>query len=236
MTTESAVIPEARRGAHRKPQLDPERRKAFASARTHSRIVRFLKFALPASAAAMVAVFAVHSWMSAPSIPAVEVRQTSIVSGKLVMSAPKLEGFTKNNLAYSLSAARAVQSVGRAGVFELEGIDAKLPVDADTWAEVKAARGIYDRDKNPIDFQSEVAVSTTDGMSATFTKAFYDIGKGELKTAEPVAIKLNGTDIAADGMTVLDNGKVLIFEKRVKMEIAPGQLKPSEGSGNANGG
>lgn len=236
MTTESAVIPEARRGSHRRPQLDPERRKAFASARIHSRIVRFLKFALPAAAVAMVGGFAVHSWMSAPVVAAVEVRETKVVSGKLVMSAPKLEGFTKDNLAYSLSAERAVQGIKNASVFELEGIDARLPVDAKTWAVVKAKRGIYDRDKNTIDFKSAVHVSTTDGMSATFTKAFYDIGKGELKTSEPVDIKLNGTQIAADGMTVLENGKVLIFENRVRMEIAPGQLKGNEESGGANGG
>lgn len=236
MTTDSVAIAEARRGIHRRPQLDPERRKAFASARNHSRVVRFLKLALPASAVAMVAVFVVYSWMSAPGGAVAEVRQTSIASGKLVMSAPKLEGFTKDNLAYSLSAARAVQNVRDAGVFELEGIDARLPVNADTWAEVKAERGVYDRDNNTIDFQSEVNVSTTDGMSATFTKAFYDIGKGELKTSEPVSIKLEGADIAADSMTVLENGKVLVFENRVRMEIAPGQLKRSEGSDDANGG
>lgn len=227
---------EARRGSHRRPQLDPARRKAFANARIHSRIVRFLKFALPAAAVAMVGVFAVHTWMSAPVIAAVEVRETKIVSGKLVMSGPKLEGFTKDNLAYSLSAVRAVQGIKNSSVFELEGIDARLPVDASTWAVVKAERGIYDRDKNTIDFQSAVDVSTTDGMSATFTKAFYDIGKGELKTSEPVEINMNGTQIAADGMTVLENGKVLIFENRVRMDIAPGQLKGSGESGGANGG
>lgn len=227
---------EARRGSHRRPQLDPARRKAFASARFHSRIVRVLKFALPAAAVVMVGGFAVYSWLSAPVVAAVEVRETKIVSGKLVMSGPKLEGFTKNNLAYSLSAVRAVQGIQNSGVFELEGIDARLPIDAGTWATVKAERGTYDRDKNTIDFQSAVDVATTDGMSATFTKAFYDIGKGELKTSEPVEINLNGTQIAADGMTVLENGKVLIFENRVRMDIAPGQLKGSEESGGANGG
>jgi lipopolysaccharide export system protein LptC len=236
MTTESVATLEARRGSHRKPQIDPERRRAFADARIHSRIVRFLKIALPATAVAMVGGFVVHSWMSAPVIAAVEVRETTIVSGKLVMAAPKLEGFTKDNLAYSLSAERAVQGIRDANVFELEGIDARLPVDADTWAMVKAKQGIYDRAKNTIDFKSEVKVSTTDGMAATFTRAFYDIGKGELKTSDPVEINMNGTQIAADGMTVLENGKVLIFENRVRMDIAPGQLKGSEEGGGANGG
>lgn len=236
MTTESVATLEARRGSHRKPQIDPERRRAFADARIHSRIVRFLKIALPATAVAMVGGFVVHSWMSAPVIAAVEVRETTIVSGKLVMAAPKLEGFTKDNLAYSLSAERAVQGIRDANVFELEGIDARLPVDADTWAMVKAKQGIYDRAKNTIDFKSEVEVSTTDGMAATFTRAFYDIGKGELKTSDPVEINMNGTQIAADGMTVLENGKVLIFENRVRMDIAPGQLKGSEEGGGANGG
>ncbi|HHZ09595.1 MAG TPA: LPS export ABC transporter periplasmic protein LptC [Rhizobiales bacterium] len=236
MTTESAATLEARQASHRKSQIDPERRRAFADARIHSRIVRFLKIALPAAAVTMIGGFAVHSWMAAPVVAAVDVRETKIVSGKLVMAAPKLEGFTKDNLAYSLSAERAVQAIGKANVFELEGIDARLPVDANTWAVVKAKKGVYDRDRNTIDFKSEVGVSTTDGMAATFASAFYDIGKGELKTSDPVEINMNGTQIAADGMTVLENGKVLIFENRVRMDIAPGQLRGGEEGGGANGG
>jgi hypothetical protein len=36
---------------------------------------------------------------------------------------------------------------------------------------------------------------------------------------------MNGAQIVADAMSVLENGKVLIFERGVKMNLAPGHLK-----------
>lgn len=215
---------------------DRARRAAFDRARRHSRLVGLLKFMLPVAALAMIGGFVGYSWLAAPATATVEVSGGTISDGKLVMAAPKLEGFTKDNLAYSMKAERAVQDAKATGVFQLENIEAKLPVDADTWATVKSRKGIYDRDKNTIKFTTAVEVATNDGMRASFTTAFYDIGRGELKTSDPVDIRLNGTQIAADSMKALDNGKVLIFENRVRMEIEPGRMKAGQAtSGDGNG-
>lgn len=210
---------------------------AFRKAQHHSRRVRFLKFVLPVLALTLAGGFASYSWMLTPGDVSFDVTKTSFADGKLVMANPKLEGFTKDELPYSMSAIRAVQNLKTSGVFELDTIKAKLPIDADSWATLDAPRGIYDRDKNTINFNGDVTITTTDGMTARFSKAFFDIGKGDLKTSDPVDINANGTQIAADSMTVLENGKVLIFEKRVRMEIAPGRLQTSQKTtGETNGG
>jgi len=213
------------------------RQDAFRNAQNHSRRVRFLKFVLPVLALAMAGGFASYSWMSTPGGVSFDITKTSYSDGKLVMANPKLDGFTKDDLPYSMTAVRAVQNMKKSGVFELDTIEAKLPINADNWATVKAPGGIYDRDKNTINFTADVTVTTTDGMIAKFSKAIFDIGKGNLKTTAPVDISTNGTQIAADSMTVLENGKVLIFEKRVRMEIAPNRLQTSqEITGGTNGG
>ena len=47
------------------------------------------------------------------------------------MANPKLDGFTKENLPYSMTATRALQDFDKNGIIDLEGIDARLPVSAD---------------------------------------------------------------------------------------------------------
>lgn len=213
------------------------RRDAFRQAKHHSRRVRLLKIVLPLLALVMAGGFAGYSWLSTPAEISFDITKTSFADGKLVMANPKLEGFSKNSMPYSMTAVQAIQNVDASGVFELEAINAKLPIDADSWATVEAPRGIYNRDANTIDFTGDVLITTTDGMKAKFSKAFFDIGKGDLKTSEPVDINTGGTQIAADSMMVLENGKVLIFEKRVRMEIAPDQLHTGgETTGETNGG
>lgn len=221
----------------RDSKVTAARRDAFRQATHHSRRVRLLKVVLPALALAMAVGFAGYSWISTPAEISFDITKTSYADGKLVMANPKLEGFSKDNLPYSMTAMQAVQNMQASGIFELEAIDAKLPIDADSWATVQSPRGIYDRDNNTIDFTGEVLITTTDGMKAKFSKAFFDIGKGDLKTSEPVDIDTGSTQIAADSMMVLENGKVLIFEKRVRMEIAPDQLHTGgETTGETNGG
>ena len=78
---------------------------------------------------------------------------------------------------------------------------------------------------NTLDIPSTITVTTTDGMAAILQSAFLEIGKGNLRTKDPVDIKMNGAQIVADAMTVLENGKVLVFERGVKMNMAPGQLE-----------
>jgi lipopolysaccharide export system protein LptC len=210
---------------------------AFARARSHSRRVRFLKLVLPTLAIIMAAAFLAYSWLITPASVSVDLAQSSFSGGKLVMAHPKLEGFTKDKLAYSVTAERAVQALKKTDVFRLEGIEAKLPISPGNWAMVKAPGGIYDRNKNTIDFTNTVTITTTDGMVARFRKAFFDIGNGTLDTTQPIEIKTDGLEIAADAMKVLENGKTLIFEKRVRMEIAPKRLQESrDTTGEANGG
>jgi len=203
----------------------PAQAHAFGRAQRHSRRVRVLKLALPLIAGAIAVGFPVYSYMAAPPTVAVQADGSAFSDGKLVMSNPKLDGLTKENLPYSLNALRAVQSVDKEGIVELEGIDAKLPISADNVATVGASHGIYDRDKNTLDLDKEITVSTTDGMVAKLKSAFLDMGKGTMTTSQPVDITRQGSRITADSMTVEQNGKVLIFENRVRLNIDPAAMK-----------
>lgn len=201
---------------------------AFAAARRHSRRVQVLKAALPAGAVLVTSAFFLWSWLATPPDTGVSVDGAAFTGGKLVMANPKLDGFSKDNQPYSMTAARAVQDIKSMGVIALEDINAKLPVTAGNIADVTADAGIYDRDNNTLAFTTPLEVTTTDGMKAVLKTAFMDLTAGSLRTADPVDIILNGSHITADSFSASDHGKVLVFEKRVRMTIQPDAVKASQ--------
>lgn len=210
---------------------------AFRRAQRHSRRVRVLKFALPAVAVLAIAAFVGVSWLSAPTGVSVGIGATAIENGRLVMSDPKLDGFTSDNRAYSMSAARAVQDLGNAARIDLEGIDARLPFDEANWITVAARSGMLDRSANTLALNSEVTVATDTGIKAVLQSATVDIAAGNLDTDDPVAITLDGARIEADSLQVRERGAVMIFENRVRMQIEGGRLttaSTSEGGANEN--
>ncbi|CDX24077.1 conserved hypothetical protein [Mesorhizobium sp. ORS 3324] len=208
---------------------------AFDRAQRHSRRVRVLKFAVPLLAAAIAIAFPVYSYLAAPVSISVQAEGSAFSNGKLVMANPKLNGFTKQKLPYSLTATRATQDVGKQGIIDLEGINAKLPVAADNVVAVNAAHGIYNRDANTMDLTSDVDVTTSDGLVAKFKSVFLDMGKGSMKTDYPVDVTRGGSRITADSMSVEENGRVVVFENRVRVNIDPASLKAAEAkSGEQN--
>ena len=213
------------------------RRGAFESAQRHSYRVRFLKTALPVLAVLMAVGFVGYSYIATPATVAVSADGSAYSDGKLVMANPKLDGFTKENRPYKMTAARAIQEFQNEGIVNLEGIDAKLPVDEKNWATVVAPHGIYDRDKNTLNITDTMTITTSDGMVVKLKSAYLDIGNGGMKTDDPVDIQLEGAKINSDSMTILENGKVLIFEKRVRMNIDSSRLKTAQNaSGDQNVG
>ncbi len=204
---------------------------AFGHAQRHSRRVRLLKFALPLAAAVIAVAFPLYSYLVAPDAVPVQADASAFSDGKLVMAHPKLDGFTKQNQPYSMSAFRAVQDVSNEGVIQLEGIDAKLPFGSGNFAVVKAAHGIYNRGNNMIDLDKDFTVTTTDGMVAKMKSAFLDMGKGNMKTDKPVDITRGGTRILSDTMSVQDHGKVLVFETHVRVNIDPASMKAANDKG-----
>jgi lipopolysaccharide export system protein LptC len=214
---------------------DRSRGEAFDRAQRHSRRVRVLKFAVPLLAAAIAVGFPVYSYLASPGSISIQTESTDFSNGKLVMANPKLNGFTKEKQPYSMTALRAIQDVTTQGIIELEGIDAKVPIAIDNVAAVKASRGTYDRSENTMNLPSDVTITTTDGIQAKFKSVFLDMGKGTMKTDNPVDVSRGGSRITADSMSVQDNGKVLVFENKVRVNIDSAALKTAEGtSGETN--
>jgi len=210
--------------ASKPDQREAARQAAFRRAISHSRRVRVLKFTLPAAALAIGACFIGYSYVSVPGSVSFDVSESAYANGKLVMANPKLDGYTKDNRPYSMSATRALQHTDNTSVVELEGIDAEVPVGAEKIAMIGAANGVYNREKNTLNIPSAITVKTNDGTSVQLKSAYLDMLKGLLRTREPVSISMAGVHLEADSMHVLENGHVLVFEKQVKMRLDPSRF------------
>ncbi|MEQ1954603.1 LPS export ABC transporter periplasmic protein LptC [Mesorhizobium sp. CN2-181] len=195
-----------------------ERSAIFHNAARHSRMVGILKIALPSLAVVMAAAFFVQSYRSTPAAE-ITADATAVSDGKLVMESPKLEGFTNDNRPYSVSALRAVQDVGNDAVVELQGIAATLPLDQSRTATIDTERGLFDRMANTLDVNSDINITTSDGAVAKLASALVDISGGRMSTDKPVEVHYKGGSIASGAMSVEDRGKVVVFDKRVKVHI-----------------
>lgn len=207
---------------------------AFAHARRHSRRVRLLKVVLPTLAILMAAVFIGYSMLSTTIKRAADLGSLSIDGGGVVMANPKLEGFTKDDLPYSLHADEARQPLDGGGAIKLKGISASVPMDSKTRATISAQSGSFNREKNTLVVDSPISLDTSTGLSARLQSANIDIGKNTLTTDKPVDIRLDGMHIAADAMQAAQGGKNMTFQDRVRVEIDPARLnkKGSEGDGS----
>jgi lipopolysaccharide export system protein LptC len=203
------------------PVVDLDRAAAFARAQRHSRRVHFLKWSLPALALLMAGGFVASSYLSAPAAPTMQAEGTAGEDGKLVMANPKLDGFTSDNLPFTVLAEKAVQDVTRQGVVELDRIAAKVPLTEKTWADIAAARGVYDQASNTFTFDSEITIETNDGLVAKLKSARLDVNSGAMRTDDPVTISYDGHSITSDTMSVAQNGKVVTFENKVRVSIDP---------------
>ncbi|MGH6859914.1 MAG: LPS export ABC transporter periplasmic protein LptC [Phyllobacterium sp.] len=198
----------------------------FKAAERHSRRVRLLKFALPAIALISAGVFSWFTFFSASSLPSnIALDKVGMEDGKLVMTNPKLDGFTKDKLPYKMSAVRALQEVGNSSVISLEGIDAEIPIGQDMRAQVKAKSGVFDNANRQLQLNSEISLITSDGITALLQSADIDIAGNTMSTDQPVSVKNRNGSIVADSMQITDGGKVVTFEKRVRLVIQPTKLQ-----------
>lgn len=186
--------------------------------------VRVLKTALPVAAVALAAVFSWYTFLATPAAPLKVEVNTGGESGKLVMTSPHLNGYTKDNRPYAMTAAKATQDAKNSGAIALEGISAELPVGENGSARVEATSGVYDNANGRLQLDKDFTVTTDDGLRAVLRSADVNLKSGQITTDKPVDIRNGSTHILADSMQVKESGKLLIFENKVHVVIDGGAV------------
>lgn len=207
--------------AHEAPKPHGNRRR-FARAASHSRRVRLLRWLVPAIA--VVAFVGVASVMAISRIvlPGIDVdlASSAIVDGKLVIADPRLDGFTPDERAYSVSARSATQEIG-ADPLTLQELRADVELEDGSTAYLSAETGVFNPVDNSLVLGERALLETTGGIRAVFSDAEVDLASGSMVVRDTVEIEQPGTRIIADRLIVEDNGNRLVFENNVYVVIEP---------------
>lgn len=193
----------------------------FERARKHSNRVQFLKRMLPFVGVLAIVVIVGSLFISDSNLPSVDLGDLRLEDGKLVMDSPELNGTDSNKRPYSMTAARAIQNTDKPDRISLENIQAKLPLNDEQFARITAGSGIYDAGEKTLELGGNIAVDTDDGMKIRMVDAQIDIETGKMETNSPVEVDTGRANVRSDRLTVEDNGKMIIFENRVRMTILP---------------
>ena len=192
----------------------------FAQARRHSALVTVLKWSLPALAVAIVLAFAIRTVTSGVFEEASLTGGIGLADGKLVMDAPVMKGFDKNNRPYDVVARKATQDLSSPKVVALDAIDARVPVGTNGFANVDAEHGIYDTANETLELSRRIEVRGLNGVDMDLTQASIDMKAGTMTSTEPVQVRQGKSSINAGTMLVKENGKRIVFGGgRVRMVI-----------------
>jgi lipopolysaccharide export system protein LptC len=194
----------------------------------HSRRVRWLKVLLPLAAilvsGAFIAVAVVRSYLP----DNIKIAAATIENGMVVMEKPAISGRNRMGILYSMTAARALQPIKDSNTIKLEDINASMPMNADTMADVVAKSATYDRKADDLTVEEPFTITLSNGVTARFQSGFLDVNGGHLVTDKPVSITANGASIDADSLDMSDNGRVIKFTGHVRMNVSPDALRKTQ--------
>lgn len=209
----------------------------YAVARRHSRRVRMLRVAIPVgSAIAVAAVVLVAAFDPFRTVPeGVSIGAFRLSGSKITMELPRLTGFRQDMRPYEVTADSAVQDVRNPTVIELSAMRAKIGMEQKQTAQLEAAKGVYDSQKETLDMREDVRV-LAQGYDVRMTSARVDMKGGTVLSDEPVRVLMSGGSIEADAMHIMDNGKRIVFIGRVRTHLssAPDE-KPAASRGPTEG-
>jgi lipopolysaccharide export system protein LptC len=211
---------------------------AFAAAERHSRVVRVLKYVLPA----LAILGGVTFWASARVVPGdmaaiVQSAGIDVESNSVVMDKPHISGFEGTRRAYEVKADSAVQSLDDPKVVTFNEIDGRFGLDEAGVAQLDATTGIYDGNTNTLTLKDGIDVQTNTGYSATLQGAAIDLAKGTLVSDQPLELRTGEGSIKAGGVSVAERGKRVTFTGGVTVVfMPPGDLMSEFGRNETSAG
>ena len=193
----------------------------FASAARHSRMVRILRIAVPATVAAAMGLLVLISTIFNPfQIPVKLDSGNLVVTGtKITMESPHMSGFTPDQRPYELWAKTATQDITDPDHVDLHDLRAKVLMEDQSTLFLDARTGRFDNKQQQLDLHKDIFLRTSSGYEARLNSAFVDMGKGTVSSDEHVDVKLTNGTLTADRLRITEGGDVIRFEGNVVMHL-----------------
>lgn len=199
---------------------DSER--AFRAARRHSRLVRFLRIALPVAVVLITVGMSLLTWLNPLRMLAtlpVNINDLVVSGTKITMEQPRVNGFTKDQRAYEFTAEAAAQDLTKPDIVELRNIVAKVEMEDKSTMNMRAATGVYDTKKEMLLLQGNILLTSTNGNTGKLTEATVDVRKGNVTSDRPVELEMLQGILNGNRLEVIDSGTLVRFHGGVHMTL-----------------
>ena len=212
--------------------------RAFRAAVRHSRHIRFLRLAIPVCIAiGLVGTIAVSLLLRGPlgalaKLP-VDIGSLVVSGTKIMMQAPKVAGFTKDNRRYNMTANAAGQDLTKPDLVELHGIHATMEMKDNAVFDTTAKDGIYNSKTDQLTLTDDIVVTSTSGYRVLMSEAVVEIKSSKVVSDKPVEVSTSRWTIKANRMEVLDSGDVMRFERGVDVLMMPETTASTRASADA---
>jgi lipopolysaccharide export system protein LptC len=198
----------------------------FRAAARHSRFVRFLRLAIPATILAIVATLIVATFFNPFRLIAafpIDPGKISLSGTKIVMELPRLNGFTTDSRPYELTARAAAQDITKPEILELSDINGRVELKDGQHVVIKSVNGVYDTKGELLKLNDHIILNSSSGYEGHLSEATVEVGSGHIVSESPVEVKLPNGVLNANRLEVKDNGAVILFGAGVEMTLTPDQ-------------
>jgi lipopolysaccharide export system protein LptC len=205
------------------PAIQANLEARFAQAARHSRMVRFLRIAVPGAVClAMAGVIGISIFnpfrMLMPKLP-LDMGNLVVSGTKITMESPHLSGYTPDQRPYELWAKTAVQDVTNPDLVELNKLRTKLLMQDGSTVFLDSLTGLFDNKQQTLDLHKDIFLKTTTGYEARLTQAFVDLVRNTVDSDEHVDVKLTNGTLTSDKLRITGGGDLIIFEGNVVMHL-----------------
>ncbi len=204
-----------------------DRSRAFARARRHSMLVRWLKVLLPIGAVAVLSsygIFVQHSVKIGDG--QLKIGPVAFSSDVLTMHNPQYEGYSKDGSRFSVSARTAEQDVGQKGPIRLSTIEGSIVQPDKTVTTLSATRGVFDSKANELELSEAIKIKSSDGMAARLTRAKVFMKESRIVSDEPVTVEMAAGTLNGNNMVLLQKTREVTFSGGVAARLTP-QSRPA---------
>lgn len=209
--------------------------RVFRAAVRHSRRVRILRVAIPATVAvAVLGGLVASTWLQPLRMLAkvpIDIGHLVVSGTKITMQQPRLAGFTSDNRHYDLTAQAAAQDLTKPDIIELQGIRANMEMQDKVGYETTAQNGIYNSRTEMLILQHNVVVTSSEGHRARLSEAVIDIRAGKIVSEKPVEVKGMQWTVSGNRLEVSEGGTLIRFDRGVTMTLMPARDAARPGGG-----
>lgn len=201
----------------------------FAVAERHSRRVRMLRKAVPATIVAVLVVIVglsiFNPFRMLAKLP-FDVGTVNVSGTKITMQAPRLAGFTADGRPYEVHARAALQDVTNPNVMELEDLSGKIQLEDMSMLMLDSRKGVMDGKAQILDLRERIVLKSAD-YEARLSEVRVDMAKGDVMSDKPVSVTFKNGTLDAQRLEILDSGAFVRFTGGVHMNLKADDPAPS---------